>query len=145
MHKTWIVVADSARARIFKREGRWQKLNEFRDLAHPESRLHNGDLRTTGRGEQQQSTRQSSHASNWENGPAETEAARFAREVAQALQRGRADGAYEKLVLVAAPAFLGRLRDKLDAATSHCVVQELDKNWARQPTGKIRSLLERHF
>lgn len=145
MHKTWIVVADSVRARIFQRDGRWQQLNEFQDLIHPESRLRNGDLRTGGRGEQQQSAGQSSHASNWENSPAETEATRFAQEVARALQQGRNDGAYEKLVLVAAPAFLGRLRDKLDPATAHCVVQELDKNWARQPTGKIRSLLERHF
>lgn len=145
MHKTWIVVADSARARIFKRDGRWQELDEFRGLAHPESRLHNGDLRTGGRGEQQESTRQSSHASDWENTPAETEATRFAREVADALHKGRSGGEFEKLVLVAAPAFLGRLRDKLDPATAHCVVQELDKNWARQPTQKIRSLLERHF
>lgn len=145
MHKTWIVVADSARARIFKRDGRWQQLDEFQDLAHPESRLHNGDLRTGGRGEQQESTRQSSHASDWGNSPAETEAIRFAQEVARALRQGRKEGAYEKLVLVAAPAFLGRLRDKLDPATAHCVVQELDKNWARQPTGKIQSLLERHF
>lgn len=145
MHKTWIVVADSARARIFERDGRWQELNEFRDLAHPESRLRNGDLRTGGRGEQMESTRQSSHDSDWENSPAETEATRFAREVARALQEGRNEGGYEKLVLIAAPAFLGRLREKLDPATAHCVVQELDKNWARQPTAKIRSLLERHF
>lgn len=145
MHKTWIVVADSARARIFKRDGRWQELDEFRDLAHPESRLRNSDLRTGGRGEQRESMGQSRHDSDWENSPADTEAARFAQEVARALQQGRKEGAYEKLVLVAAPAFLGRLRDKLDPATAHCVVQALDKNWARQPTGKIQSLLERHF
>lgn len=145
MHKTWIVVADSARARIFARAGRWQTMNELHGLAHPASRLHHGDLKTGGRGEQQESSGRSSHASDYETTPSENEANRFARELADALHRGRSEHAYEKLVLVAAPAFLGRLRDKLDHATARCVVQTLDKNWARHDTGRIQGLLERHF
>lgn len=145
MHKTWIVVADSARARIFSRDGRWQTMNELHGLAHPESRLHHGDLKTGGRGEQQETAGRASHASDYETTPSETEANRFAREIATALHKGRSNQDFEKLVLVAAPAFLGRLRGKLDHATAGCVVQELDKNWARHDTRKIQGLLERHF
>ncbi|MEQ8798991.1 MAG: host attachment protein [Salinisphaeraceae bacterium] len=145
MHRTWIVVADSARARIFERDGRWQPLAELQGLAHPESRLHHGDLKTGGRGEQQESTGRASHASDWSTTPSQQEAKRFAREVADTLHEGRTQNRFERLVLVAAPAFLGRLRDKLDGPTQHCVTQTLDKNWARHATPDIQGLLEQHF
>lgn len=145
MHKTWIVVADSARARIFARDGRWQPMAELHGLAHPESRLHHGDLKTGGRGEQQEAAGRASHASDYETTPSEKEANRFAQEIATTLQKSRSNNDFEKLVLVAAPAFLGRLRDKLNGATAHCVVQTLDKNWARHDTTRIQGLLEKHF
>lgn len=145
MHKTWVLVADSARARIFRRDGRWQALNERQALSHPESRLHEGDLKTGGRGEQQESRNRSAHSSDYEVTPNEKEADDFAREVAHKLHDGRSRGDFEKLVLVAPPSFLGRLRDKLDGTTARCVTQEVDKNWARQSTRKIQGLLERHF
>lgn len=145
MHKTWIVVADSARARIFKRSGRWQELDELRGMCHPESRLHHGDLKTGWEGATQESVGHGSHQPDWETTPFEKEATRFAQEIAQVLHHGRNQNAFEKLVLIAAPAFLGRLREKLDRPTAGCVVQELDKNWARHPAAEIRSLLERHF
>jgi len=145
MHKTWIVVADSARARIFRREGRWQPLDEFEGLAHPESRLHAGELRTGGPGVQRESVRPGHHRIDPETTPTEKEAHDFARELGHELHNARSRGEFERLVLVAPPAFLGQLRDKLDPPTRHCIAQEVDKNWARHDTGKIQKLLEKHF
>lgn len=145
MHKTWVVVADSARARIFRREARWQALHEHSDLAHPESRLHDGDLKTGGRGEQHESTNRSAHSSDPSVNPSEKQAEDFARDVAHTLHSGRNRGDFEKLVLVAPPSFLGRLRLKLDHSTTQCVTQEVDKNWSRQSVQQIQGLLAQHF
>lgn len=145
MHSTWVVVADSARARIFERGARWQALDERHAMAHPESRLHAGDLRTGGRGEQRESMNRSAHSSDPATTPNEKQAEDFARDIAHALHDGRTRGEFEKLVLVAPPSFLGRLRQKLDNPTARCVAQEVDKNWARQSTGDIQGLLEKHF
>ena len=43
MPVTWIVVADSSRARIFSKNGR-TPLREEAGFIHPESRLHEQDL-----------------------------------------------------------------------------------------------------
>lgn len=136
MHKTWVVVADSSRARIFRRGARWQALNEYQGLARPQPQLHRDALTTGGRG-----TRPSDYAATANQKHAEE----FARDVADTLHDGRNRGDFEKLVLVAPPAFLGRLRHNLNHSTAQCVAQEVDKNWARHATHDIEGLLERHF
>ncbi|MCW8855424.1 MAG: host attachment protein, partial [Gammaproteobacteria bacterium] len=40
MSTTWVVVADSSRARIFTAETSTSALQEIETLAHPEGRLH---------------------------------------------------------------------------------------------------------
>ena len=44
--RTWVVVADNSRARIFTAEKAASPLTEVRDLTYPEARLHEGDLVT---------------------------------------------------------------------------------------------------
>ncbi|MES9844878.1 MAG: host attachment protein, partial [Candidatus Sedimenticola sp. 6PFRAG5] len=44
MSAAWIVVADTSRARIFSADKPASSLVEIQTLAHPESRLHEGDL-----------------------------------------------------------------------------------------------------
>jgi len=54
----------------------------------------------------------------------------FAAEIADKLSRGRLDRRFDDLVLIAAPRFLGVLRDELDAATAALVRGTLDKDYA---------------
>lgn len=55
---------------------------------------------------------------------------KFTREIASHLQRARAEGAFEQLILVAEPRFLGGLRGALDAPTAHKVVASVTKDLA---------------
>lgn len=143
MQARWVVVADAARARIFKVAGRDSHLDEVEDLVHPESRLHAGDLRTGGEGAQSESTGPSLRATGPEVETGDKHAERFAKEVAQFLRDGRVHGRYDELWLVAAPAFLGHLRDKLDEPTARCVVHSIDKDWAHHERREIEQLLAR--
>jgi hypothetical protein len=44
MSRIWVLVAESSRAKLFSAENRKAPLVEIGDFAHPEARLHEGDL-----------------------------------------------------------------------------------------------------
>lgn len=90
MPSTWIVVADSARARVFARhEG---GLRERYNLTHPESQLHDRDLRTGGKGEVNKSAGTGSHQSDPAETTMEKHAELFAKELADFLKQARVKG-----------------------------------------------------
>jgi protein required for attachment to host cells len=60
--------------------------------------------------------------------PKEQEARAFAVEIARYIDRGRHEGNFDSLILVAPPKFLGRLRAELSKATRDSLIGELDKN-----------------
>jgi protein required for attachment to host cells len=60
--------------------------------------------------------------------PKEHEAELFAKELAQALEEGRASNSYRHLVLVATPHFHGLLNSQLDEKTRAMVVTDINKD-----------------
>ncbi|HET7587806.1 MAG TPA: host attachment protein [Gammaproteobacteria bacterium] len=142
MTKRWIVVADSARARIFE-AGRGSELNEIEDLSHPESRLHEGDLRTGATGSRQQRMPTARSASGPTTPAHDKHTEGFARDISRYLDDARHRGRFEELIVAAAPAVLGELRDHLNAATRACITREIDKNWAQQSREEIEQDIEK--
>ena len=67
----------------------------------------------------------------------------FASELAEKLQKGRTDGHFEELVLIAAPRFLGALRTALDPTTSAMVRGTLDKDYCRLNDRELLARLEK--
>lgn len=145
MHKTWVVVADSSRARIFRRGARWQALDEHQGLVPPQPQLHRGADKTGGHAGPHENGNRNVHAAGDAATSNQKHAEGFARDIADTLHAGRSRGDFEKLVLVAPPAFLGRLRHNLNRTTAQCVTQEVDKNWSRHACRDIEGLLARHF
>lgn len=141
MANTWIVTADSSRARIFTVETSRGPLRELDVLLHPEARLHEQDLTTDLPGRAFDSVGEGRHAMGQSVTPKEHEAITFAKEVADYLDKARSEGRYHKLLLVAAPRFLGLLRQNLSAATSGLVGEEIDKNLVQHSAEDIRKHL----
>ncbi len=134
---TYIVVADAARARIFTRDA--LKLVEQESLVHAEGRLHEGDLVTDHRGgEVQESTSTTSRSSGEEGAATNHQEEIFAKQVSERLYRARVENAMEKLILVAPPRFLGRLRDKLDGPTAKRVIHTLAKDLSKDSLENIQ-------
>ena len=78
--------------------------------------------------------------------PKENEAIKFAIEIANRLNAARARGEFDRLGLVAAPAFLGLLRERLSPETRAIVEFEVDKDLLHLPPQEIRDRLpERLF
>lgn len=145
MAKTWVLVADSSRARIFRAEGVEGRLVEVEDLAHPEGRLHETDLTTDLPGRSFDSHGQGRHAMEEDTPPKRHEAITFAKRIGGVLEGARNAGNYDALVIVAEPRFLGLLRDNLSQETIKLVGLQLDKNLVQQAPDAIRERLPAHL
>ena len=133
MATTWILVAHDAGARIFDNQGPGKGIDLVEEIDHPEGRARAGELESDrpGRSFRKNSGDPRRAAMSRSEGPHERVVAAFARELSDRLRQGRVAGAYERLVLVAPPKFLGVLRSSLDDPTAACVVGSLDKDLAR--------------
>ncbi|RVT81581.1 host attachment protein [Rhodobacteraceae bacterium CCMM004] len=68
---------------------------------------------------------------------------RFARDLAEMLYKLAHKGAFDKLVIAAAPSVLGDLRSELHQEVTKKVVAEIDKNFTNQPLHEIEKYLAR--
>ena len=141
MSKTWVLVADSARAKIFSAQSPVGPLVEVEDWVHPESRLHALEVNADKPGRTQDSAAHGRHAMESEVDPKAQNALRFAHELAERLDRARVEGRFDKLVLVAAPGFLGLLREALPKQTRARVTAEVDKDLVTHDPADIRAHL----
>ena len=126
---TWVLVADASRARLFVTDGRvapWALRKEF---AHPASAAKVSEIMAdkAGRVQQRVATGKRSAVES-PTSPKETEAKRFAHELAAELEREHGRNSFSRLVLVAAPQFLGLLRGSLSAPVMKCVVATVHKD-----------------
>ncbi|CAN5331619.1 hypothetical protein BH24PSE2_BH24PSE2_20750 [soil metagenome] len=137
----WIVVAHSTEANIYTVDSPTGPLRHVAGFEHPESALRNRELETDRPGRAFDSAGEGRHAMSSEVEPAKQEAIRFARRLADELRAGRVAHRYDELLLVAAPEFLGLLRDALDDDTRARVSFELDKNLAHEDAEEIRRRL----
>ncbi len=128
MNAIWIVVAESARAKIFSRARVGGTLQEIAALSHPESRLHDTALTSDGPGRSFDSYGEGRHGMEQATDPQDREARAFAREIARHLDHGRNQRSYDALVLVAPPKFLGLLRAELHKTACDLVIGEINKN-----------------
>lgn len=141
MQQTWVVVADSSRARIFVRSGRDAELQEVEDMVRPEARSLGRDLTSDRPGRTFDSRGRTRHAKQPEQSAHEIEMQDFAHDLARLLERGRTRGKFQKLILVAGPRFLGRLRQHLSAATAGLIEREVRKNLVRRSEKTIHAHL----
>ncbi len=137
MRKTWVVVADNSRARIFTAETPSSPLIEVDSIVHPEARMHDRDITSDlpGRGSSSGGAR---HSYVTETDAKDHENAGFAKRIAGFLDDARKSEKFRQLIIVAAPSLLGNLRSGLNDQTRKMVSLELDKNLSQLSPRDIR-------
>lgn len=123
---TWILSANRSSASLFEREGK--SARRLQDLSHPEGAMQNRETGTDKPGRSFDSVGRGRHAMSTEQEPVEHIAQKFALELAELLNKGRVAHAYDKLILIAEPKFLGLLRAALDKNTAVLVFQTISKD-----------------
>jgi len=128
MGRTWVLVGDGSRARLF-RVGPRRDWELIRELEHPQTRAKARDLVTDREGRVKQSASAMRSAIQPTKPLHTIEAEHFAHSVARILESGLADNGYEQLVLVAPPHFLGLLRATIASTVAKRVELTLDKDF----------------
>lgn len=144
MMTTWVLVADTYRARLFGADRPASALSEMRDLASPEARLREGDL-VSDRGGRDRSPKGGGHALGDNISHKQDLADRFAQQVCDLLESARVAGELSKLYVIAAPAFLGLLRKHQSPSLKQLVAGEIDKCLATQDPASIRRHLPEYL
>ncbi len=141
MKLTWLVVADNSKARIFSVDSRMGPIEEIESITHEEARLHEQDMTSDLPGRSNGKGGAGGHAYQDEVSPKQQENINFARKIAVALDAARKGGRFKQVMLVAAPAFLGNLRNQLTAQTQKLTCFELAKNMSNLSAKEIRAHL----
>ncbi|ODT69640.1 MAG: hypothetical protein ABS75_16315 [Pelagibacterium sp. SCN 63-23] len=134
---TWILVADGTQARVLEHAGPGKGLTNVQGLGWSIPPLQSQDIDTdrSGRGP-------TGGAMESKTDPAQHREAEFVRNVAAALDEKVKAGAFDRLVIAAAPIALGNLRKALSPHVKKTVVAELDKDLTNLPTPQLDKHLD---
>jgi protein required for attachment to host cells len=141
----WAVVADASKARFFRGRSPNSPLEEFHEMTHEESRRDELDLVTDkpGRFQDESGPEAGPARSSTEPNALEHARRKFASEVADYIDRARAQGVFDHLSIIAEPKFLGKLRKSLASTTADTILEEISKNLTRADEATIRDTLTR--
>lgn len=141
MTVTWILVANASAANVYCNEGPKKGLTKVATLEHAASREKGVDLVTDRPGHSQaRGNGRGSYVPS--KTPKEIEAERFALEVARELNHGRTGNAYQRLILIASPHFMGLLNQHLDAHVKQLVSDSIEKDYTKLPEKELAAHLE---
>lgn len=138
--RLYILVADSSMARLFQAKTPVKEIEELMDQVNLEGRRKDSELYTDRPG--------SDHGGvgGYQTYDRETDEnpddARFARDLGKRLEKARHEGAFDGLVLVAPPKFLGVLRHHLSKECLGVVRKSIDKDLVRQDAEVIARHLD---
>ncbi len=136
MEKTWIIVANGSKARIFALDN-VRKMHEIDGLVHVESRFLDRDMKSDRPGRSYDSFGGARHAIEREFDPHEQTMLVFAQQITRYLQSAQQDRKFDRLFLAASPHFLGLLRPLLNEQIKKAIVAEFDKDWTSLTPNQI--------
>jgi protein required for attachment to host cells len=147
MASTWVVVAHQAGARFFEYRGVPKALTLLRELDNPDGMKRNRELESDRPGSASPGANGGNvqRAMSHEQTAHERVVQNFAREIADALRKARAQNEVDGLVLVAEPGFLGELTGALDRPTSRLVEAKVHKDLASANATEILQYVNKEF
>ena len=139
----WIVVADESCATVYTREQRRSDLVELFSLENTISRQKTGELLSDRGGRSFDSFGAGRHTMAGEKtGPKKQAATVFAKQIAERIGKVTHDGSCRGYVLIAAPRFLGLLRDAVSRSCKFEPYKTVDKDVVGHDTSVIKKLVD---
>ncbi len=141
MLSTWVLVADTSRAKFFSVEKNGA-LSELLSLEHPEGRQHITDLTSDLPGRSFDSSKSGGrHALETKLSPKQQGAINFSKLICDKLESCHSKGEFDKLIITAPPVFLGLLRKKMGSNITRIISTEIAKNFIDLSDKEIRQHL----
>ncbi|HEV2229008.1 MAG TPA: host attachment protein [Steroidobacteraceae bacterium] len=142
-----IVVANQAEAAFYDLESRTGEPKFTTRLTDPLAHLHDRDFKSDRPGRFSDHAAPAGgrrgatahHGTGGERSPRKHEAALFAGRIAEQLEHARGNAEFDRLVVMAAPPFLGLLRKALSNALRVHVAAEVGKDLVSEPVASVRA------
>ena len=140
----WVVVADESNAIVYARDTRSGPLRKVFSLDNEAARMKTEQLISDSGGRSFDSKGKGRHTITSDKAdPKKHAASIFAKQIAKRIGTVMHDGSCRGFALIAAPRFLGVLREAVSAATSAEPYATVDKEMVGQDTTVIEKLLAR--
>lgn len=141
--RLWVVVADESKAIVYSREAIRGPLQELFSLDNEVARKKTDELISDSGGRSFDIKGKGRHTIASEKGDPKSHAAtRFAKQIAGHIAKATHGGSCRGFALVAAPRFLGMLRDAISVATAVEPYATVDKEVVGQDKAVIEKLLD---
>lgn len=139
---TWVLIADGAQARVLENTGPGKGLKQVEGLDWSIEPLQAQDIVSDRPGRSFSSAGHGRSAMEPKTDPVEYRETEFCKSVAATLDRLQQKGAFDRLVIAAAPIALGALRKAMSPAVKKTVVAELSKDLTNLPTAQLDQHLD---
>ena len=140
--RTWVLIADGARARILENLGPGRGLISVEGMVFHGDHSATHDLVTDRQGRSFSSQGPGRSAIEVHTDPHRNLKTKFASRLAEALTIGLDQHAYDRLVIVAAPVTLGDLRAAIPDRVRSKIVGEVAQDLTKTPNGEVATHLE---
>jgi protein required for attachment to host cells len=134
---TWIVIADGGQAKVFEHDGPGKGLRAVKDLQLKQSNLKAGDIMSDRPGSSQGGSAGSHSSMSPSTDPVQARERKFVEQLADVLEAKRAEGAFDRLVIAAAPTALGDLRPALSEGVKKTIIGEMPKDLTNIPMAQL--------
>ena len=139
--RTWILIADAQNARALASIGPASTLEPVPGMGRTNALPKTSDIMSDRQGRSFESSGGTRHPMESRTDPREQLKVRFAEDLVQALDAQHAAGAFDRLVMVAPPQFLGELRAALTPRLKAALHGDVDKDLTKVPDKEIRGHL----
>ena len=138
---TWVLIADGAQARVLENTGPGKGLTQVDGLDFAIESKQAQEIMAERPGRTFSSVGSARSGIEPKTDPVAYRETQFVKSLANMLDRQQQNGAYDRLIIAAAPIALGDIRKAMSAGVKKTVVAELDKDLTNLPTNQ----LDKHF
>ena len=135
--RTWVLIADGARARVLESDGPGRGLTPVEGLVFHGDHSATHDLVSDREGRSFSSHGPRRSAVDARSDPHRNLKSKFAHQLADVLAHGLQQGAYHRLILVASPVTLGDLRSAISDHVRATVVGEVAQDLTKLPNSEV--------
>ena len=142
--RTWVLIADAARAKVFETKGRGTGLTAVADMSLEAEVPPSRELGNDRPGRSFDSVGNARHAMQPPSDPHRKQKRQFARRIAEAVQARQAANSFDRLVVVAPPVTMGDLRAELPEKVKAAVTAEVVADLTKTPVAELPAHLSEY-
>lgn len=138
----WVVTSNSNHCCIYHSDKNHSQLTLLKEISHPELKLKTGSTLTSDKPGHYQTSESARGAYSPHMDAKEKEIDRFAREIAEELDKGRGKNAYEHLIIIMPAHMSGLLFKHMNQHVKNLVIKHIQKDVEHSSEKELIALMD---